>query len=112
MGGVAGPFEPDLSVERCHGVAHDGYLWFLQLFLATGRLPGCLGETLGEVRFGSDHWDLGFLINSYYLLKPILPRSLTRHLRQLYYPPARHTQQIPWPVDAMELTGKVVLTVA
>ena len=55
--------------------------------------------TLGEGRFGSNHWRLSFPKRAYYLLKPFLPRALTRLLRQIYQNPQKITDQNPWPTD-------------
>lgn len=41
--------------------------------------------TLGEGRFGLNHWELGPLKRVYYLLKSIIPRSLSHQLRQFYH---------------------------
>ncbi len=38
--------------------------------------------TLGEGRFGPDHWRLNLKRRIYYLLKPFIPRPLTRLLRR------------------------------
>ncbi|MGA7194592.1 MAG: hypothetical protein WBW94_13270, partial [Anaerolineales bacterium] len=40
--------------------------------------------TLGESRFGPDHWKLSWPKRLYYLFKPLLPRALTRSLRRYY----------------------------
>lgn len=56
--------------------------------------------TLGESRFGSNHWTLSWPKRFYYLLKPILPRTLTKTLRQ-YHSNSSHNQLRPnWPVDS------------
>ena len=41
--------------------------------------------TLGEARFGPNHWNLGLIKRAYYLAKPLIPRMLIRRLRQLYH---------------------------
>ena len=43
-----------------------------------------LAFTLGEGRFGTDHWELDPLKRAYYLIKPLVPRMLTRRLRKIY----------------------------
>lgn len=58
--------------------------------LGLERTPGdvdrLLALTLGEGRLGSDRWRLSPAKHAYYLLKPLLPRALTRLLRRLYSP--------------------------
>jgi peptidoglycan/xylan/chitin deacetylase (PgdA/CDA1 family) len=56
--------------------------------------------TLGEGRFGPSHWDLGQMKRIYYLVKPFLPRSLTRFMRQHYSNPADKKSRINWPIDS------------
>jgi hypothetical protein len=56
-----------------------------------------IGLTLGEGRFGSDHWELGSLKRAYYRVKPILPRSMTRQLRKVYNRGV--ATQANWPID-------------
>ncbi len=43
-----------------------------------------LSMTLGEGRFGPDHWDLGPMKKVYYLLKPLIPKTISHRLRQFY----------------------------
>jgi peptidoglycan/xylan/chitin deacetylase (PgdA/CDA1 family) len=67
-----------------------------------GRIEGMdelLALTLGEGRFGPDHWNLSRLKRLYYLLKPILPRSLTRILRRYYGGPIDDKVGDIWPID-------------
>jgi peptidoglycan/xylan/chitin deacetylase (PgdA/CDA1 family) len=56
--------------------------------------------TLGEGRFGTDHWELSWAKRVYYLLKPILPRTLTRSLRQYYSSPSDSKPRNNWPIDS------------
>jgi len=56
--------------------------------------------TLGEGRFGTDHWELSWAKRVYYLLKPILPRTLTRSLRQYYSSPSDTKPRNNWPIDS------------
>ena len=60
-------------------------------------IDSALALTLGEERFGPDHWELGFLKRVYYLFKPIIPRSVARQLRRLYNLGAK-TQGV-WPIE-------------
>ena len=59
-----------------------------------------LALTLGESRFGPDHWRLSLPKRIYYILKPILPRALTRLLRRLYSHPEKPDPNLRWPVDS------------
>lgn len=56
--------------------------------------------TLGEGRFGPHHWNLSFAKRLYYLIKPYLPRQLTRLMRKYYSVPASRKSQINWPIDS------------
>ncbi len=56
--------------------------------------------TLGEGRFGPRHWDLGLVKRIYYLVKPLLPRSLTQFMRQHYNNPVDKKSRINWPIDS------------
>jgi hypothetical protein len=53
--------------------------------------------TLGEGRFGPSHWRLGPSKRAYYLVKSLIPRPITRQLRQLYN--RRLSTEGIWPVD-------------
>jgi len=55
-----------------------------------------LSLTLGEGRFGADHWELGTAKRLYYLVKPFIPRQITRRLRRYY---SGAGQQENWPID-------------
>lgn len=64
-------------------------------------LDGLLLATLGEGRFGPGHWKLGSVKRFYYLLKPFLPRILTRRLRRLYNGSSGEAAlRENWPVDS------------
>jgi len=71
------------------------------LGLANDRsdIESLLALTLGEGCFGSDHWSLSLPKKVYYLLKPILPRFLTRILRRGYQYKQKTRPEIQWPVD-------------
>jgi hypothetical protein len=43
-----------------------------------------LALTLGEGRLGGERWRLGPAKQAYYMLKPLLPRALTRTMRRIY----------------------------
>ncbi len=64
------------------------------------NLQELLTLVLGEAQYGNDHWRMGVLTKLYYLLKPIVPRFLTRFLRKLYSKSFRGKGQIRhWPLD-------------
>ena len=52
--------------------------------------------TLGEGRYGANHWQLSLAKRAYYQVKPVLPRFLTLRMRQLY---SHHEGYPHWPVD-------------
>ncbi len=72
--------------------------------LGLGEAPldinSALALTLGERRFGVGHWRLSLPKRMYYILKPALPRTLTRVLRRLYSRPEKAVADIQWPVEA------------
>jgi peptidoglycan/xylan/chitin deacetylase (PgdA/CDA1 family) len=72
----------------------------LDLTPPLANLDNLLAATLGEGRFGPDHWRLSLPKRMYYLVKPFLPRTLTRQLRRLIQ--QRHTRdfELGWPIEA------------
>jgi peptidoglycan/xylan/chitin deacetylase (PgdA/CDA1 family) len=58
-----------------------------------------LNAVLGEGQFGADHWQLGFYKRAYYLLKPLIPRALTRKLRELQSSHSRAIFSLGWPIE-------------
>ena len=60
--------------------------------------------TLGEARFGPDHWRLSLPKRTYYLLKPFIPRVFRRLMRRAYHRTNFTDAEIPWPVDARYVT--------
>jgi hypothetical protein len=58
-----------------------------------------LAAVLGEGQFGPEHWSLGFNRRAYYLLKPVIPRSLARRLRQLQSPQSLANFPLCWPIE-------------
>jgi peptidoglycan/xylan/chitin deacetylase (PgdA/CDA1 family) len=57
-----------------------------------------LAMTLGEERFGANHWKLSTPKRVYYLLKPYLPRVFTRLLRKVYSNAGKQPEN--WPIDS------------
>lgn len=72
----------------------------LGLSQAQPDIDTILALTLGEKRFGSDHWKLSLPKRIYYILKPFLPRSLTRILRRLYSHPDKTDANLQWPIES------------
>jgi peptidoglycan/xylan/chitin deacetylase (PgdA/CDA1 family) len=70
----------------------------LGLTNAQSDMDTVLALTLGEGRFGSDHWKLGPLTRIYYLVKFIIPRSITLQLRRLYN--RRLKTEGIWPIES------------
>ncbi|MBT7484308.1 polysaccharide deacetylase family protein, partial [Candidatus Peregrinibacteria bacterium] len=64
-----------------------------------GNFSNILEMVLGERRFGVSRWELGFFKRLYYLLKPALPRILTKLLRQFYGKPSKRKGDANWPID-------------
>ena len=89
---------PDLSDEIWRK-AIDDTLPILGLDNAQFDIDSALAWTLGEARFGTEHWSLSLPKRIYYLLKPLLPRVLTRVLRRIYSNPSQADLNIQWPVE-------------
>src|ERR1700681_123186 len=58
-----------------------------------------LYHTLGEGQFGPDHCRLSPSKRLYYAIKPVLPRPLTRRLRQAYGRTTRASLPVRWPIE-------------
>ncbi len=67
--------------------------------LVPANVDDLLHLTLGEGQFGPDHWTLSRVRRLYYWIKPLLPRTLTRFLRQRLQ--TRHTRDfaLGWPIE-------------
>lgn len=91
--------QPDLSDEVWQKAIKDS-LPVLDLNVPKAEIDSILEFTLGEARFGPDHWRLSLPKRIYYLLKPILPRTLTRVLRRLYSHPDDTNPNLHWPVES------------
>ena len=70
-----------------------------RLCLANGKcdVNSILALTLGEGRYGPEHWNLKSLKKFYYLVKSIIPVSLIRGMRMIYHRNA--ALQKNWPVE-------------
>ena len=62
-------------------------------------IDSILDKTLGEGQFGPEHWSLSFARKTYYRLKPVLPRPLTRRLRRLQSSGAATASPLGWPIE-------------
>jgi peptidoglycan/xylan/chitin deacetylase (PgdA/CDA1 family) len=62
-------------------------------------LEGLLEQVLGEAQFGPAHFRLGAARRAYYLLKPVLPRALTRRLRQAHAEASSSGFGLRWPIE-------------
>jgi peptidoglycan/xylan/chitin deacetylase (PgdA/CDA1 family) len=58
-----------------------------------------LVRTLGEGQFGDDHWRIGRVKRAYNMLKPILPRALTRPMKRVYGSHRGASRQLGWPIE-------------
>ncbi len=79
--------------------AIDAALPALQLLLPERDVDAILVQTLGEGRFGPDHWTLSFPKRVYYFVKPLLPRRLTRLMRRLYRSAPQSGEESRWPIE-------------
>jgi hypothetical protein len=62
-------------------------------------IESLLAATLGEGQFGDGHWRLSRLRRGYYALKPLLPRRLTRRLRQWQSRSIENGFTLGWPSE-------------
>lgn len=90
--------QPDPSDEVWQE-AIEKALPLLGLPVAQPDIDTVLALTLGEGQFGPDHWCLSPMKRIYYLLKPLLPRSFTRRLRQLLQKCHRQKFELGWPIE-------------
>jgi peptidoglycan/xylan/chitin deacetylase (PgdA/CDA1 family) len=67
--------------------------------LQPDNVDDLLALVLGEGQFGPGHWQLSPARRTYYVLKPSLPRQLTRVLRRLHGPSARASFPLGWPIE-------------
>jgi peptidoglycan/xylan/chitin deacetylase (PgdA/CDA1 family) len=66
---------------------------------AQSDIDTLLALTFGEARFGQNHWTLSFPKKVYYLLKPVLPRFLTRIMRRGYQYTKKTGPEVHWPIE-------------
>jgi peptidoglycan/xylan/chitin deacetylase (PgdA/CDA1 family) len=66
---------------------------------ASRDIDSVLEYTLGEGQFGSDRYQLGPIRRLYYMLKPLLPRALTRSMRSVYNSTKENRFGLAWPVE-------------
>lgn len=91
--------QPDLSDEIWQTALIKAFP-VLGLNDAQLDIDSVLALTLGEARFGPEHWTLSFPKRIYYLLKPVMPRVLTRVFRQIYSHLKTTDVDIQWPIEA------------
>lgn len=58
-----------------------------------------LARVLGEEQFGPDHFRLTSARRAYYVVKPVLPRALTRRLRRLQTGAGTADFALGWPLE-------------
>jgi peptidoglycan/xylan/chitin deacetylase (PgdA/CDA1 family) len=58
-----------------------------------------LTAVLGEGQFGPGHWQLNIYKRTYYLVKPLIPRTLTRKLRQFLSSHSQSIYSLGWPIE-------------
>jgi peptidoglycan/xylan/chitin deacetylase (PgdA/CDA1 family) len=76
-----------------HSIRVDGQL------LEPYDLDQFLYFTLGEGRFGEDHWNLSSINRFYWWLKPSLPAALIRIIRSGFSRMRRAATEKYWPID-------------
>lgn len=92
---------------RCELDLPEGQWWMaiqeaasiLELPVVPGSLDILLTNTLGEAQFGPERWRLSPAKRLYYILKPLLPRTLTRFLKRIYQGSAREQFPLEWPIE-------------
>jgi hypothetical protein len=84
--------------------------WAAAVAVAAAELPAgarrsgdgieaVLSSTLGEGQFGPGHWRLGLAKRAYYQLKPLLPRTLIKGMRQAHRGRAETGFPLSWPIE-------------
>jgi hypothetical protein len=90
--------QPDVPDEQW-AAAIQRALPVLGVSLKPDDMDELLALVLGEGQFGPDHWQLSPARRGYYVLKPLLPRTLTRYLRRVQSPSARASFPLGWPIE-------------
>jgi peptidoglycan/xylan/chitin deacetylase (PgdA/CDA1 family) len=90
--------QPDLSDEIWNEAIRLA-LPGLGLPDAPEDIDSLLEVTLGEGQFGPGHWTLSRARRVYYFLKPLLPRYLTRFLRQSIQQGQKRDFELSWPIE-------------
>jgi peptidoglycan/xylan/chitin deacetylase (PgdA/CDA1 family) len=90
--------QPDVPDDQW-AVAIQRSLPVLGLSLQPDDVDHLLALVLGEGQFGPGHWQLSPARRAYYVLKPSLPRPLTRLLRRLHHGYAQASFPLGWPVE-------------
>lgn len=90
--------DPDPPAEQWLAAIQNA-LPVLELQLDSQDLDTLLHTVLGEGQFGPDHWDMSTAIRTYYLLKPLLPRFLTRIMRRIYTGRSKASFPLGWPIE-------------
>ena len=62
-------------------------------------MASLIAQTLGEGQFGVDHWRLSPAKRLYYDVKPIVPRAVSRILRQIRYIHGKAESLLRWPIE-------------
>jgi peptidoglycan/xylan/chitin deacetylase (PgdA/CDA1 family) len=71
----------------------------LRLAESPKDIDSVLELTLGEAQFGPNRYQLGLSRRFYYLLKPFLPRGITRLMRSVYNSTKDNHFGLTWPVE-------------
>lgn len=90
--------QPDVPQDQWAVAIHRS-LPVLGLSQQPDDVDHLLALILGEGQFGLDHWQLSPAKRAYYLLKPLLPRPLTRLLKRFHSTCVRAGFPLGWPVE-------------
>ena len=88
----------EITREQWQEAAHNAML-SVDMPLNPNDLDAFLYHTLGEGRFGSDHWDLSAVNRIYWFVKPVLPTKIVRKIRGVVHKAERKAFKSTWPVD-------------
>jgi peptidoglycan/xylan/chitin deacetylase (PgdA/CDA1 family) len=68
--------------------------------VAIKSIDDVLEYSLGEARFGKNRYNIGMARSSYYLLKPLIPKSIKFRLRQKYNLALSSKSSSGWPIES------------
>jgi hypothetical protein len=87
------------SSEDCRAAVHES-VGVLALPNCSDNIDSILETVLGEAQFGADRYRFSRARNTYYSIKPFLPRSIALALRQVLGCLRRKNFLLDWPIEA------------